>query len=102
MKEDFGPFFFLLSSVTNLNEHFIRVYKVNWHLLCKSCEHFFGTKEVDRNKHFKNSCFHDERNFWPIFPCNIECDKSQWTTYNGPQAILAITLEVDRVDRAFL
>ena len=49
----------------------------------------------------KNSCFHDERSFWPIFRCNIGCDKPQGTIYNGPQAVLAFTLEVDRVDRAF-
>ena len=49
----------------------------------------------------KNSCFHNERSFWPIFTCNIECGKPQGTIYNGPQAILAITLEVDRIDRPF-
>ena len=49
-----------------------------------------------------NSCFHDERSFWPFSPCNIECDKPQGTIYKGPQAILAFTLEADRIDRAFL
>ena len=49
----------------------------------------------------KNSCFPDERCFWPSFPCNIECDKPQGTIYNGPQAILTDNLEVERVDRAF-
>ena len=50
---------------------------------------------------WKDSWFHDETSFWPIFPCNIELDKPQGTIYNGPQAILANTLEVGRVDGAF-
>ena len=44
----------------------------------------------------RNSGFHDERSFWPIIPCIIECDKPQGTFYNGPQAILTITLVNNR------
>ena len=161
MNEFSGPFFLVLSSVTNPSEHFIWVHKLFWQLMLKLKRHFFRIWEVVDNKFFeqkatfplkkrfwdnfsrdiehakfqgtvykgsqsfltffvqmiwdfiwhlrgrlkqtfqKNSCFHDEGSFWPIFPCNIECDKPQGTIYNGPQAILAITLEVDWVERAF-
>ena len=34
-------------------QHFLRVHKVFRQLLCKSYPQFFGTSEVDRNKHSK-------------------------------------------------
>ena len=34
-------------------QHFLRVHKVFRQLLCKSYHQFFGTLEVDRNKHSK-------------------------------------------------
>ena len=33
VTKDFGLFFLVLSSVTNLSGHFLRVQKVFWHLL---------------------------------------------------------------------
>ena len=33
---------------------------------------------------------------WHIFSPIIECDKPQGTIYNGPQAILTITVELIR------
>ena len=44
-------------------------------------------------KHFKKSCFHDDKTFWHLFPRIIECDKPHETIYKGPQAILTITGE---------
>ena len=44
MKEVFGTFFFVLSSVTNLKEHFLRVYRLFRHLLMNLLEHFLGPK----------------------------------------------------------
>ena len=44
----------------------------------------------------KNSCFHDERSFWPVFPCILECVNSQGTLYNCVQAFATITLELFR------
>ena len=41
----------------------------------------------------KNSCFHDDKSFWPIFRHFIENDKPQETIYRGPQAILTISVE---------
>ena len=44
MKEVFGPFFFVLSSVTNPKEKFIMVLKLFWQLfwkLIELIEHFF-------------------------------------------------------------
>ena len=44
----------------------------------------------------KNSCFRNERRFWPIFPCIIACVKSQGTQYRCAQAIATLTLELFR------
>ena len=41
----------------------------------------------------KNSSFHNEGSFWPIFLCIIECDKPQGTIYKGLQAFPIIALE---------
>ena len=46
----------------------IRVHKVFWQLLCKRYHLFFGTLEVDRNKHFKKLLFSGEKIFGPCFP----------------------------------
>ena len=35
----------------------------------------------------KESCFRDDRGFWPIFPGNIQRDTPHGTNYRGPQAI---------------
>ena len=43
MKEVFGPFFFELSSVTNLKEQFLRVYRLIRQLLWNLLEHIFRT-----------------------------------------------------------
>ena len=44
----------------------------------------------------KNSGFHDDKRFWPIFRRIIECEKPQETIYEGPRALLTITSEVKR------
>ena len=42
----------------------------------------------------KNSCFDDDRSFWPIFPRMIECNKPLGTIIKGPEAILTGTVEL--------
>ena len=42
----------------------------------------------------KNSPFHSDKRFWPIFRRFIEGDKPQETFYGGPQVLLTITLEL--------
>ena len=42
----------------------------------------------------KNSCFDDDKSFWPIFPRIIECDNPLETNYNGPQAFRIITVGI--------
>ena len=44
----------------------------------------------------KNNCFHNERRFWLIFPCIIECVKPRGTLYKCLQDIAKITLELYR------
>ena len=44
----------------------------------------------------KNSSFHNERSFWPIFPCIIALVKPQGTHYRCVQAIATLTLELFR------
>ena len=41
----------------------------------------------------KNSCFHDDKRFWPTFLRIIECDKPQETNCKGSQACLTFTFE---------
>ena len=57
---------------------------------------YLGPKRSIWTNLSKNSCFHDERSFWPIFPGIIECDKPQGTLFRDPQAILTNTLELIR------
>ena len=53
-------------------------------------------KRSTETKISKNSSFHNEGSFWPIFLCIIECDKPQGTIYKGLKAIPTITLEIIR------
>ena len=48
-------------------QHFKRVPKVFWQLWCKRYHHFFGTLEVDRDKHFRKKNVFRWQKFWPIF-----------------------------------
>ena len=62
-----GLYFLVLSNMKNVMEHIVWVHKLCWQKFCKWSVNFFGTWGVDRNKHFKESCFHDDKSFWPIF-----------------------------------
>ena len=42
----------------------------------------------------KNSPFHSDKRFWPIFRPFIESDKPHETIYGGPQALLTFTVEL--------
>ena len=42
----------------------------------------------------KNSPFHSDKKFWPIFRPSIESDKPQETIHWGTQVLLTITLEL--------
>ena len=53
MKEVFGPFLFVLSSVTNLKEQFIRVYRLFPQLLWILLEHFLGPKRLLKSPIFE-------------------------------------------------
>ena len=44
MKEVFGPFFLVLSSVTNLKGLFLGVHKLFWQLLWKLLERFYDLR----------------------------------------------------------
>ena len=47
-----------------------------------------------QKKLFKNSCFHSDNSFSPIFSRIIECDKAEGAVYKGLQAILKITVDL--------
>ena len=57
---------------------------------------YLAPKRSTETNILKNSCFHNERRFWPFFPCMIECAKPQGTLYKCVQAILTSTLENNR------
>ena len=52
-----------------------------------------GSKRSIETTVSRNSCFLEDKSFWPIFPGTTECDKTQETLYNGPQAFVTITEE---------
>ena len=52
MKEVFGPFFLVLSSVTNLKGLFSGVHKLFWQLLWNLLEHFLGPKRLLKTQIF--------------------------------------------------
>ena len=53
MKEFFGPFFLVLSSVTNLKGLFSGVDKLFWQLLWNLLEHFLGPKRLLKTQIFE-------------------------------------------------
>ena len=57
-----------------------------------------GPKRLLKTQIFekKKAIFQEKKRFWPIFSRIIEYDKPQRTIYEGPQGILAITVEVKR------
>ena len=86
MEKTLWPVFFpLIEDEIIWEQHFKGVHEVFWQFFCKRFHHFFGTLEVDRNKHFKNSCFHVIRwkKIWTNFSRNIEYDKCQEIFFTG-------------------
>ena len=57
---------------------------------------FFGPKGSIETKFLKNSCFHRDNRFRPIFRRIIGDEKTSETIYTGPQATLTFTVEVIR------
>ena len=55
---------------------------------------FFGPKRSIKTKFFKNSCFHRDNRFRPIFRRITGGEKPQETIYTAPQATLTFTVEV--------
>ena len=53
MKEVFGPFFLVLSSVTNLKGLFLGVHKLFWQLLWNLLEPFLGPKKLLKTQIFE-------------------------------------------------
>ena len=80
----------------NLGDQKVRVQSVFWHLIWKLSDHFFGPKGSIETKLLKNSCFHRDNRFRPIFRRIIGGEKPQETIYTGPQATLKFTVEVVR------
>ena len=77
--KNFVAFFSPIIEHENIGEqHFLRVHKVFWQFLRKRYHHFFGTLEVDRNKHFKKKQFSSDKNFGPFFPFY----RAWWTSGN--------------------
>ena len=58
---------------------------------------FFGPKGSMETKVLKNSCFHRDNRFWPVFRRIIECKKPQEAIYTGPQATLTLLWKLWKV-----
>ena len=92
-RKDFGLCFLLLSNMTNVRQHSIRMHKVFFDIYCATDKiALLGPKRSTETKSWRNNSFHNGQRFWPIFPRIIECAKPQGTTYKGSQAILTITV----------
>ena len=95
MKEVFGPFFFVLSSVTKLKEQIIRVYRLLRQLLWNLLEHFLGPKRLLKSQIFeKKANFSVKKNFCSIFSRNIDHENWQGTFYKGLQGILTLIVQI--------
>ena len=55
MKDVFGPFFLVLSSVTNLKGLFLGIHKLFWQLLWKLLERFLGPKNLLKTQFFEKN-----------------------------------------------
>ena len=98
-RKDFG-LFLVLSSMTNLREHFISVHKVFWQILWKSKDHFCNTQEVFwKHKFLKKGNLSSEKKILAFFFSYnrvIEQEKSQRTLCKSPKGKLSFTAEVIR------
>ena len=61
-----------------------------------------GPKRSIEKNQSKNSRFHGDKRFWPIFPLIIGCDKAHGTMRKGLQAILTISVNVMRAFLLYL
>ena len=94
MKEVFGPFFLVISSVTNLKEQFIMVHKLFWQLLWNLLEHISGPKRLLKSPIFeKKANFQWRNNFGLFFSRDIEHAKFQGTVDKGSQGVLTFILQ---------
>ena len=82
MKEVFGPFFLVLSSVTNLMGLFSGVHKLFWQILWNLLEHFLGPKKLLKTQIFekKGNLPSEENNLAIFFSYINEQGKSRGTT----------------------
>ena len=92
MKKILWAFFFTLSNMKNVREHFIRVSKIFDIYRANDKMISSGPKRSIETNISKNSSFLCEKTFAPIFPRIIECDNPQGTLYKSPQAIFTITV----------
>ena len=94
MTKDFGPFFLVLSSVTNLKEQFARVHKLFLPLLYKLWAHFLRPKRLFKTQIFeKKKATFPVKKIFDIFSRNIKHSKTQGTLYKVPYGILVMTVE---------
>ena len=78
----------------NVREHFIRVYKVLWQLLCKLKILFYRTYEGDQNIFSKKFFFLDEKQFWLVFSRITEYGRPQATVRYAPQGFITVIVQV--------
>ena len=96
MKKNFWPIFPRIFECEKPRGQKVRVQRVFRHLMWKLSDRFFGPKGSIETKILKNSCFHRDNSFWPVFRRIIECEKPQETIYTGSQTTLTFTVEVVR------
>ena len=97
MTKVFGPFFLVISSVTNASEHFVRVHRLFSQIVWGFWEHFLGPKRLLRTQVFeKKDKFSSEERTLAFFSRSNEHDKYQETIYKSLKSLLIFTEEVIR------
>ena len=90
VKKNFWPIFSRIFECEKPRGSEQKVHGVFRLLMWKLSDRFFGPKLSIETKFSKNSCFHRDNRFWPIFRRIVECEKPQETKYTDPQATLTL------------
>ena len=90
MTKKLGLYFLVLSSGKNLGGQNVRVQGAFRHLMWKLSDRFFGPKGSIETKFLKNSCFHRDNRFRPIFRRIIGDEKTSGNNIHGSTSYLDV------------
>ena len=96
-KKFLHKFLSFLPIRANIEQQFVRLFKIMWHLWCKLWDYFSTPNRLLKTKFSQEKrLFCNENVFWIIFSCIIEFKKPQEPTYNVLKGFLTIIFKVIR------